>query len=1072
MPPPITVACIPLKLFWKAVCQPFLIHFRRLSSLCSGSICSVLALLLLAPLPALRAADNGSLVREAQAFDVRSYGAVGDGQTVNTASIQKAIDACHATGGGRVVVPEGVFVAGSLRLKSRVTLKIDQGGILRGSPQIGDYTVDTAPLHWGGFWKSSSSLWKQCLIYAEDAEQITIEGPGTIDGQGGSERKVFPNHKDPRRPMLVRFERCRRIAVRDVTLLDPAVFTTFFVHSEDIAIERVTIRSRKTPTSDGLDFDGCKRVRIADCDLDSGDDAIALKTLNPDWPNEDFEISGCRITSRWCAIRVGAESIGAIRRLNVRDCVFTHCQGGIKIESNEGAQFEDLSFSGIEMKQVCQPFMVLASRFAFSAHSKSVRPPVGRIRNVRFKDIRVLAGVAEYVGFKGYGGKDDSFERLCSAVVSLPGTRIEDVSFTNINITFPGGGAPELASRLDVGELLESFNYKKWAMPFDGELPASALYLRHVKGVRLTNVRLAVEKPDARAFIAGDDVDGLTLQGVVALAPLPVPGLAKFADTRDVTVKDSRVECGAVVPPMVAPTAEELRRLAQLRTRSAALDREIQQVADHADASRSLPRSLPAAEGVDPAGITQFLEAMEARRFELHSFMLLRHGKVVAETWWAPYAPQLPHCLYSLSKSFTSSAVGLAAAEGKLSLDDKVISFFPESLPLQVSDHLAVMRVRDLLCMAAGHEKDPQPEVVKSDDWVRAFLAQPLVRAPGTQFVYSSAATYMCSAIVQKATGMTVLAYLEPRLFEPLGITGVTWDTCPRGINTGGWGLSLPTEGLAKFGQLYLQKGNWQGRQILPAAWVAEATSFQIQQPPKPGSTRTKEDDDQRQGYGFQFWRCRHNAVRGDGAFGQLIVMMPDQDAVVVMTSESRDMMEQLSVVWQHLLPALRDVKLPADDAAQEKLTRLLSTRHLAPRAGVAAAPGARSFALEENSLAITRLAIANTGQTVTLTAKVGDTEHSIVHGLGEWRMGETAMPGTPTRLGAGTLATPVQKVAASAAWLDASTLELTWRYLEFPHRDTVTCRFDADRVTVSFLSSITVLGRGAPNRPTLIGTK
>jgi hypothetical protein len=332
----------------------------------------------------------------------------------------------------------------------------------------------------------------------------------------------------------------------------------------------------------------------------------------------------------------------------------------------------------------------------------------------------------------------------------------------------------------------------------------------------------------------------------------------------------------------------------------------------------------------------------------------------------------------------------------------------------------------------------------------------------------------MCSAIVQKVTGMTVLEYLRPRLFEPLKITGMTWDTCPRGINTGGWGLSVPTEGLAKFGQLYLQKGNWQGRQILPAAWVAEATSFQIQQPAKPGSTRPKEEDDQRQGYGYQFWRCRHNAVRGDGAFGQLIVMMPEQDAVVVMTSESRDLMEQLGVVWEHLLPSFHDAKLPADDAAQEKLTRLLSTRHLAPRTGVAGGTGTgtQAFALEENSLGITRLTIANTDKTVTLTAKVGDTDHSIVHGLGEWRMGETAMPGTPTKLGAGTLATPLRKVAASAAWLDASTLELTWRYLEFPHRDTVTCRFDADRVTLSFLSSITVLGRGAPTRPTLTGKR
>ena len=539
---------------------------------------TLLTSFLLSPLAALHAA-------EPKVFDITAYGAKSDGTTINTSAIQQAIDACHAAGGGTVLVPSGVFVSGSLLLKSHVTLKVGKDAILRGSPNIADYTVETAPLHWSAFWKFAASNWKQCLIYAENAHEIGIEGPGTIDGQGGTERKVFPNANDPRRPMLVRIVGCRKVTVREVKLLDPASFTTFFVRSEDIHIERVTIRSRKSPNGDGLNFDGCRRVRIKDCDLDTGDDGIAPKTFHPDWPNEDFEISGCRITSRWHAIRVGAESIGAIRRLSMRDCVFTQCQGGIKIESTEGAQFEDLSFSGIEMKQVCQPFMVLASRFAFSAHGQSVRPPAGRIRNVRFNDIRVVVGAGGDVGYKGKSGLEDPFERLCSAVVSLPGTHIENVSFTNIDLTFPGGGTAEQASRLDVGELLESSNYIKWATPFDGELPASALYLRHVKGVRLEKVRLTVEKTDARAFIAGDDIEGLTLQGVVARAPAPVPGLAKLADARDVTEKDCRVECGATVPVLVAPTADELRRLAELRTRSAALDGEIQQKADQADAA-------------------------------------------------------------------------------------------------------------------------------------------------------------------------------------------------------------------------------------------------------------------------------------------------------------------------------------------------------------------------------------------------------------------------------------------------------------------------------------------------------
>ena len=536
---------------------------------------AVIAALLLAPVGGLRAA-------EARVFDVTAYGAQSDGQTINTSAIQQAIDACHAAGGGTVLVPEGVFVTGSVRLRSRVTLQIAKDAILRGSPNIADYTVETAELHWGAFWRFASSQWRQCLIYAEDAEEIGIEGPGTIDGQGGLERKVFPNANDRRRPMLVRMVGCRKVTVRDVKLLDPASFTTFFVRSEDIRIERVTIQSRNSPNGDGLDFDGCKRVRIQDCDIDAGDDGIGPKVFHPDWPNEDFEISGCRITSRWHAIRVGAESIAPIRRLTLRDCVFTHCQGGIKIEASEGALFEDLSFSGIEMKQVCQPIMVLASRFAFSAHNQSARPPAGRIRNVRFADIRAVAAVGEDSGLKGKSGKDDPFERPCSAVVSRPGSHIEDVSFTNIDLTFPGGGTAEVASRLDVGELLESTDYLKWAAPFDGELPASALYLRHVKGVRLENVRLAVETPDTRAFIAGDDIDGLTLEGVVARAPAPVPGLAKLADATNVTEKDCRVDCGTPVPVLVTPTAEELRRLAELRTGAAELDREIQQQADQA----------------------------------------------------------------------------------------------------------------------------------------------------------------------------------------------------------------------------------------------------------------------------------------------------------------------------------------------------------------------------------------------------------------------------------------------------------------------------------------------------------
>lgn len=234
-----------------------------------------------------------------------------------------------------------------------------------------------------------------------------------------------------------------------------------------------------------------------------------------------------------------------------------------------------------------------------------------------------------------------------------------------------------------------------------------------------------------------------------------------------------------------------------------------------------LPRSTPEAQGVSSSGVRTFVDAADKNVDTMHSFMLLRHGRVVAEAWWKPESAEKPHVLYSLSKSFTSTAVGFAVAEGKLSIDDPVLKFFPEDAPAQPSDQLKSMRVRDLLTMSTGHQTEPK--FTADEPWVRSFLAHPVEHKPGAHFQYSSPATYLCSAIVQKLSGQTVLDYLKPRLFEPLGIEGAEWSTSPQGISTGGWGLFLKTEDIAKFGQLYLQKGQWNGKPLLPATWVEQA---------------------------------------------------------------------------------------------------------------------------------------------------------------------------------------------------------------------------------------------------------
>lgn len=329
-----------------------------------------------------------------------------------------------------------------------------------------------------------------------------------------------------------------------------------------------------------------------------------------------------------------------------------------------------------------------------------------------------------------------------------------------------------------------------------------------------------------------------------------------------------------------------------------------------------LPRSSPEAQGVSSKAVREFIETANQKIDTLHSFMLIRHGKVVAEGWWKPEAADKPHVLHSLSKSFCSTAVGLAVAEGKLSIDDPVLKFFPEDAPEKPSDKLQQMRVRDLLTMSTGHETEPRFNA--DDSWVKTFLAHPVPHKPGAHFQYNSPATYMQSAIVQKVTGQTVLEFLKPRLFEPLGIENPTWMSSPQGISTGGWGLMVRTEDIAKFGQLYLQKGMWNGKQLIPATWIEQATSKQVSN----GSDPNRDWD---QGYGFQFWRCRHGAYRGDGAFGQFCIVLPEQDAVIAITADTKDMQAELNVVWDKLLPAFHATALPEDLNEANQLKSLLA---------------------------------------------------------------------------------------------------------------------------------------------------
>ncbi len=331
-------------------------------------------------------------------------------------------------------------------------------------------------------------------------------------------------------------------------------------------------------------------------------------------------------------------------------------------------------------------------------------------------------------------------------------------------------------------------------------------------------------------------------------------------------------------------------------------------------AAQPLPRSTPEAQGIASQSILHFVEAADKIN-TLHSFMIVRRGQVIAEAWWKPEAADKPHVLWSLSKSFNSTAVGLAVEEGKLNLDDPVLKFFPADAPADVSDNLKAMRVRDLLTMTCGH--DSEPKIIDNAPTVKQFLAHPVPHKPGTHFQYNTMGSYTLSAIVTKVTGQTSLEFLKPRLFEPLGIENPKWDASPEGNSLGGYGLYLCTEDIAKFGQLYLQKGKWNGRQLIPEKWVDQATSKQV---PNDQEGHSKIGVDWMQGYGFQFWRCTHNAFRGDGRAGQLCVVIPDKDAVVAITADSNSFQAEMNDIWDNLYAAFGPDALPADAVGQEKL--------------------------------------------------------------------------------------------------------------------------------------------------------
>ena len=392
-----------------------------------------------------------------------------------------------------------------------------------------------------------------------------------------------------------------------------------------------------------------------------------------------------------------------------------------------------------------------------------------------------------------------------------------------------------------------------------------------------------------------------------------------------------------------------------------------------------LPRCTPEEQGVPSKALIELFDSLHAMPgTDIHSMIVMRHGKVVGEFYPAPFGPEYQHTQYSSSKTLVSMAVGIAIDENRLRLEDRVATFFIDYLPDTISTRLAEMTVRDLLTMTSGIKPDWAMRS-RGTEWIKTFLSKEVINEPGEVFAYDSMVTYMLSAIVQKVTGMKTLDYLQKKLFTPMGITKVNWEESPEGVNTGGWGLHIQSESLAKVGQMWLQGGVWEGEQLISREWIEQMSARQA--------------DGGDYGYGFQTWQCAYpSAVRADGALGQYVIVVPEKDVVIVLTEASfTNGKPQRGLIWNKFLPALSDEPLPAS-ADYEILKKKVAAYQLEIPAGksgnksVMKSIGGRKVILPKNRYGWSEVSFSEGANGMMMSIfKTDGTSYTQPLGYGSW---------------------------------------------------------------------------------------
>jgi hypothetical protein len=469
-------------------------------------------------------------VLQAADCNIEKFGAVGDGQTLNSAAIQKAIDYCNQTGGGKVIFPAGRFLSGTIALKNNVTLQLQKGAVLLGSTDINDYQnldpfVEGLGIHVG---------W--ALVVGVDLKNIGIEGEGVIDGRGSAlkAQQVLTDTRPEgerwgRRPFLLRMVRCQQISVSGVTLSYSAAWTSHYFHCKDVKIRNVKIVSRGVAHNDGIDIDGCQQVTIKDCDIDSGDDALCFKTTSSKMPCSNITVSGMRLKSGQGAIKMGTESMAAFENIKISNCyIYNTTNGGIKLLSVDGAHLHHVEISDITMVNVKTPILIrLGSRLSVFRKDQDTQQQTGTITDVIIRNVKAQA--ADTAQLKPPSG---------ILITGVPGHPVKNLTLENIEITLAGGGTIENAQQI-VPEAIDKYPEVKTFGPL---IPAYGVWARHVEGLTLNNVQFKLKANDMRPAVICEDGKGIRINNCNIPQTSGSLAIIKLTDVDGATIVNNKVQ--------------------------------------------------------------------------------------------------------------------------------------------------------------------------------------------------------------------------------------------------------------------------------------------------------------------------------------------------------------------------------------------------------------------------------------------------------------------------------------------------------------------------------------------------